>query len=193
LEPVFKGTEVFKKIIISIFMVGSLAFAPAAFAEPVILVFDVDRAIAMSKAGKSMAKQLEEQVSKVRADEGEVFKGLQGEAEKLREQQKLLAPEALQKKLEELRLKEVERRRVLSEKSQSIQAGGQRAAAEIVKVAEEELSKISKERKADIVMRREAVFFASPAIDVTADLVSRLDKRLNKVKVTPVALKKSGQ
>ena len=72
----------FKKIIISIFMVGSLAFAPAAFAEPVILVFDVDRAIAMSKAGKSMAKQLEEQVTKVRADEGEVLKGLQSEAEK---------------------------------------------------------------------------------------------------------------
>ena len=183
----------FKKLFISIFMVASLAFAPAAFAEPVILVFDVDRAIAMSKAGKSMAKQLEEQVSKVRADEGEVLKGLQSEAEKIREQQKLLAPEALQKKVEELRQKEVERRRALSEKSQSIQAGGQRAAAEIVKIAEEELSKISKERKADIVMRREAVFFASPAIDVTADLVSRLDKRLKKVKVTPVALKKNGQ
>ena len=49
-----------------------------------------------------MASQLEEQVSKVRADEGEAFKGLQSEAEKLKEQQKLLAPEALQKKVEEL-------------------------------------------------------------------------------------------
>jgi len=184
---------VFKKIIASIFMVGSLAFAPAAFAEPVILVFNLDRAIAMSKAGKSMAEQLEEQVSKVRADDGEVLKGLQSEAEKLREQQKLLAPEALQKKIEDLNKKGVEHRRALSEKSQSIQAGGQRAAAEIVKIAEEELSKISKERKADIVIRREALFFASPAINVTAELVSRLDKRLSKVKVTPVALKKDGQ
>jgi Skp family chaperone for outer membrane proteins len=178
---------------ISIFMVGTLAFAPAAFAESVILVFDVDRAIALSKAGKSMAAQLEEQVSKVRTDESEILKNLQSEAEKLKEQQKLLAPEALQKKVEELRSKEVERRRSLNEKSQSIQAGGQRAAAEIVKIAEEELSAISKERKADIVMRRDAVFFASPAIDVTAELVSRLDKRLSKVKVTPVALKKPGQ
>ena len=183
----------FKKIILSIFIAGSLAFAPAAFAEPVILVFDVDRAIGLSKAGRSMASQLEEQVSKVRADEGEALKGLQSEAEKLKEQQKLLAPEALQKKFEELQLKEVERRRSLSEKSQSIQAGGQRAAAEIVKIAEEELSAIAKERKADIVMRRDAVFFASPAIDVTTELVSRLDKRLSKVKVTPVALKKTGQ
>ena len=129
----------------------------------------------------------------MRADEGEALKGLQSEAEKLKEQQKLLAPEALQKKVEELQLKEVERRRSLSEKSQSIQAGGQRAAAEIVKIAEEELSAIAKERKADIVMRRDAVFFASPAIDVTTELVSRLDKRLSKVKVTPVALKKTGQ
>ena len=193
LELVFRGDKSAKENNFTDFYNMQFGFCAAAFAEPVILVFDVDRAIAMSKAGKSMAKQLEEQVSKVRADEGEVLKGLQSEAEKLREQQKLLAPEALQKKVEELRLKEVERRRVLSEKSQSIQAGGQRAAAEIVKIAEEELSKISKERKADIVMRREAVFFASPAIDVTADLVSRLDKRLSKVKVTPVALKKSGQ
>jgi outer membrane protein len=174
-------------------MAASLAFAPAALAEPVILVFDVDRAIGLSKAGKSMAKQLEAQVSKVRDDEGEILKSLQSEAEKLKEQQKLLAPEALQKKVEELRLKEVERRRSLTEKSQSIQAGGQRAAGEIVKIAEEELSAIAKERKADIVMRRDAVFFASPAIDVTAELVSRLDKRLSKVKVTPVALKKTGQ
>ena len=67
------------------------------------------------------------------------------------------------------------------------------AAAEIVKIAEEEWSAIAKERKADIVMRRDAVFFASPAIDVTTELVSRLDKRLSKVKVTPVALKKTGQ
>ena len=183
----------FKKIILSFFMAASLAFAPAALAEPVILVFDVDRAIALSKAGKSMAEQLEAQVSKVREDEGEILKGLQSEADKLKEQQKLLAPEALQKKVEELRLKEVERRRSLSEKSQSIKAGGQRAAGEIVKIAEEELSAIAKERKADIVMRRDAVFFASPAIDVTAELVSRLDKRLSKVKVTPVALKKNGQ
>jgi Skp family chaperone for outer membrane proteins len=105
----------------------------------------------------------------------------------------LLAPEALQKKVEELQMKEMERRRSLNEKSQSIQAGGQRAAAEIVKVAEKELSDISKERKADIVMRRDAVFFASPAIDVTQELVSRLDKKLTKVTVKPVPVAKNGR
>lgn len=182
----------FKKIISAAVLAASFFFAPvAASAEgPVIIVFDVDRAIALSKAGKSMAKQLESQVATVRTGEEKVLKGLQEEAKKLQEQRKLLAPEALQKKVEELRLKEVERRQSLTEKSQSIQAGGQRAASQIVKVAEAELTAIAKERKADIVMRRDAVFFASPAIDVTAELVERLDKKLSSVKVTPVALKK---
>lgn len=181
----------FKKIISAAVLAAGMMFAPVtASAEgPVIIVFDVDRAIALSKAGKSMAKQLEQQVATVRTNEEKVLKAMQAEADKLREQQKLLAPEALQKKVEELRLKEVERRQSLAEKSQGIQAGGQKAAAQIVKVAEAELSAIAKERKADIVMRRDAVFFASPAIDVTQELVERLDKKLSSVKVTPVAAK----
>ena len=100
-----------------------------------------------------MASQLEEQVAKVRADEGDIFKGLQSEAEKLKEQQKLLAPEALQKKVEELRMKE-EGRRSLNEKSQSIQAGGQRVTAEILKIAEEELSALERTQSGYYAQRR---------------------------------------
>lgn len=182
----------FKKMINAAILAAAFAFAPVtAFAEgPVIIVFDVDRAIALSKAGKSMAKQLEEQVSDVRESEKKTIASLQDEASKLKEQQKLLAPEALQRKVEELRLKEAERRQSLAGKSQSIQAGGQKAAAQIVKAAEEELTAIAKERKADIVMRRDALFFASPAIDVTQELVARLDKKLSSVKVVPVSARK---
>lgn len=174
------------------FMTLSTMFASEAQAAdgPVILVFDVDRAVALSKAGKSMAKQLEEQIKDVRADEKKIVDELSGELEKLKEQQKLLAQDVLQGKVEELRKKEIEGRQTLAAKTQSIQAGGQKAGREVLKIAEEELSAISKERKADIVLRRDAVFYASAAIDVTAELVKRLDKRLSKVKVTPVTAKK---
>lgn len=157
---------------------------------PVILVFDVDRAIALSKAGKSMAQQLEEQIKGVRADEKAIVDELTSELDKLKEQQKLLAQDVLQGKVEELRNKEIEGRQQIATKSQSIQAGGQKAGREVLKIAEGELSAISKERKADIVLRREAVFYASAAIDVTAELVKRLDKRMSSVKVTPVTAKK---
>lgn len=180
-----------KKYLFAALLALSVFAAPlTAMAQPVILVFDVDRAIALSKAGKSMAQQLEKQVASIRKEEEATVKKLQGEVDKLKEQQKLMAPEALQSKVAEIRQKEVERRQSLNERTQAVQAGGQRAAAQIVKVAEQELSAISKERKADIVMRREAVFYASPAIDVTKELVTRLDAKLSSVKVTPVAAKK---
>jgi Skp family chaperone for outer membrane proteins len=130
--PAFRGTKVFKRIITATFLtiIGLSVMTPAVAQNAVIIVFDVDRAISLSKAGKSMAEQLESQIQKVRTDETEVLKSLQARPRKLKEQQKLLAPEALQKKVEELRLKEVERRRSLNEKSQSIQAGGQKACRE---------------------------------------------------------------
>lgn len=173
-------------------MAAAMPMSAAQAADgPVILVFDADRAIALSKVGKSMAKQLEQQVLKVRGDEEKVVKELQDELEKLKEQQKVMSQEILQKRVEELRQKELERRQSLAETTQSIQAGGQKAGREVLKVAEQELSAIAKERKADIVMRRDAVFFASPAINVTQELVKRLDKQLSSVKVTPIAQTKA--
>jgi Skp family chaperone for outer membrane proteins len=87
-------------------------------------------------------------------------------------------------------VQDLELRQSVNEKTQAIQAGGQRAAQQVIKVAEQQLSDISKERKADIVLRRQAVFFAGPTTDVTSELVKRLDKKLKSVKVTPVAVKK---
>ena len=121
--------------------------------------------------------------------EKKIVDDLTGELDKLKEQQKLLAKDVLQGKVEELRTK-IEGRQLLAVKTQSIQAGGQNAGREVLKVAEEELSAIAKERKADIVLRRDAVFYASAAIDVTAELVKRLDKRMSSIKVTPVQAKK---
>lgn len=171
--------------------VSALVMTDARAADgPVVLVFDVDRAIAMSKAGKSMAKQLEEQIKDVRAEEKKIVDNLTGELDKLREQQTLLAKDVLQGKVEELRTKEIEGRQLLTGKTQSIQAGGQKAGREVLKIAEEELSAIAKSRKADIVLRRDAVFYASASIDVTAELVKRLDKRMSSIKVTPVKAQK---
>ena len=99
-EPASEGNKVINNILHS-----ALVFAAASFMAvstvmmtgvkaadgPVVLVFDVDRAIALSKAGKSMAKQLEEQVKSVRAEEKKIVDDLSGELEKLKEQQKLLA------------------------------------------------------------------------------------------------------
>tara|TARA_A100001015_G_scaffold233481_1_gene264689 strand:+ start:169 stop:393 length:225 start_codon:yes stop_codon:yes gene_type:complete len=68
----------------------------------------------------------------------------------------------------------------------AIQAGGQKAGQEILKVALEELAAIAEQRNAALVVRRDAVFISSPSLDVTKDVVSAIDKKLSSVKVKPI-------
>jgi outer membrane protein len=172
---------VVKNIIAVMALVVTMLMPSVAVAEgsPVIIVFDVDRAVALSKAGKSVAEQMKKQMDDVRASATKQGEAFQGEVS-------LMAADALKGKAEELQQKELKLRQELQIEVQSVQAGGDRAGREILKMLEEELSSIAKDRKADIVMRRDAVFFASPSIDVTNELISRLDKKLKTVKVTPV-------
>lgn len=177
-----------KNIVALVALTVATLMPVASMAEdgPVIIVFDVDRAVALSKAGKSMAEQLKKQMDDVRASADKRRETLQSDVNKLQEQRSLLAADALKGKVEELQQKELKMRQEIQIEVQSVQAGGEKAGRQILKLAEEELSTIAKDRKADIVMRRDAVFFASPSIDVTNDLISRLDKKLKTVKVTPV-------
>ena len=179
---------VVKNIIAVMALVVTMLMPSVAVAEgsPVIIVFDVDRAVALSKAGKSVAEQMKKQMEDVRASATKQGEAFQGEVTKFQEQRSLMAADALKGKAEELQQKELKLRQELQIEVQSVQAGGDRAGREILKMLEEELSSIAKDRKADIVMRRDAVFFASPSIDVTNELISRLDKKLKTVKVTPV-------
>ena len=176
----------------SLVLVTIMAFAAApvqAVAEQVVVVFDVNAALAQSKAGKSMASQLESQLKVVNSEAQKFDERIVGEIEKLKEQRSLLAADALQGKVEELRLEELQKKQDFGRRRRAIQAGGQKAGQEVLKVALEELAAIAKERNAALVVRRDAVLISSPGLDVTKDVVSAIDKKLSSVKVTPIEVK----
>ena len=171
----------------SLLLVAALVMPHQSLAQGVsIIVFDLEVAVGASKAGQDMSKQLRDQAEDLRKRADKFGEDLQAEATKLQEQRSLIAPDAWKVKVEELQTKEQTNRQKFNAEGQAIQAGGQKASREILNIADEELNRIAKERKADIVMNRKAVFFASPAIDVTDELVERVNKRISSVKVTPV-------
>lgn len=183
-------TKINRKLsfVLATFLAFALSSVPAA-AEQTVVVFDVNAALANSKAGKSMASQLESQM-KVVTDEAQKFdERMADEVEKLKEQRSLMAADALQGKVEELRLEELKKKQDIGKRQRAIQAGGQKAGQEILKVALEELAIIAKERNAALVVRRDAVFISSPGLDVTADVVSAIDKKLSDVRVKPIEVK----
>ena len=170
----------------------SVAFSAIVFpvaAEQSFVIFDFRAAIAQSKAGKSMGNQIESQM-KVVTDEAQKFdERFAGELEKLQEQRSLMAPDALQSKAEELRLEQLKTQQDLSKRQRAIQAGGQKATQEILKVAREELAAVAKERNAALVISKEAIILNSPGLDVTKEVVSAMDKKLSSIKVKPIEVK----
>ncbi len=167
---------------------STLAFAPnsASAAETVIVVFDLDRAVAQSKVGKNISKQLETQINAVQKKADKSNADLKTEAGKLQEQRTLMAADALQVKVEELRLKQVGKQQEISAEMRSIQAGGNVAGREIKKIVDAELAVVAKKRKADIVLQRAAAFIVSPTVDITDEVVAQIDKKITSIKVTPV-------
>jgi Skp family chaperone for outer membrane proteins len=167
---------------------SALVFAPksASAADSVIVVFDLDRAVAQSKVGKDIAKQLEAQIKAVQKKADKSNAELKAEADKLQEQRSLMAADALQVKVEELRLKQVGKQQEISAEMRSIQAGGNVAGREVKKVVDAELAGVAKKRKADIVLQRGAAFIVNPSVDITDDVVAQIDKKITKIKVTPV-------
>ena len=185
----------FAFIVMGAGLMAQIALPQKAMAQEdlVVIVFDANRAIAASKAGRSVADQLSTQIQKVRADAEETRKNLQDEVARIEEQRNLMAPDALQSRVSEFRTKEAQEREKLAREAAAIQAGGEAAQNKILEVMQEELNEIARARKAHIVMRREAVFYASPLINVTEELVVRLDKKLTSVKVTPIEQKPPAQ
>lgn len=163
----------------------------SAMAQPVIVSADIERAIALSKAGKNMNEQVEKMTKSVQGEVEKVQKSLQKEADKLEEQKNLMASDALQVKREELRLKQITKQQEISAEARSIQAGAQNALKEIAEIAVDELKTLAEEKKADIVLRREATYIVSPTSDLTDELIKRIDKKITSVKVTPATPKQN--
>lgn len=102
-----------------------------------------------------------------------------------------MASDALQVKREELRLKQITKQQEISAEARSIQAGAQNALKEIAEIAVDELKTLAEEKKADIVLRREATYIVSPTSDLTDELIKRIDKKITSVKVTPATPKQN--
>ena len=176
-----------KFFIKSLVLVTLMLTPHAAMAEGAkIIVFDPEVALAASDVGKDIVKQVQAQAAELRKNADKQSADLQSKADKLKEQQTLLAPDAFKVRVDELRTSELSARQEIALEGQGIEGGRQKASREVLKIMDEELDKIAKERSVDIVMNRKAVFYASPSIDVTRELVERLNERMKSIKVTPV-------
>ncbi len=154
---------------------------------PSILVVDRGAILRTSVAGKDLIRQIDEFGKAMEAKYGEEEKKLRADAQELQEQAGVLSPEARQKKERELRDRGEALQKKVQEEQAAIQNGINVARTEIEKALGPILNTLFQERGATIMLDRGAIVLGSVDIDVTGEVIKRLDQVLPAVTVTPTA------
>jgi Skp family chaperone for outer membrane proteins len=163
--------------------------APAAAPQTSIIVVDMDRVGAESAAGKSGASQLKSQADSVQARAKTLADQLRGEEETLvkARQANTMAPEAFQAKVKDLQTKQNNARTELGGREQQFARSQAYVRQQIFNAVGPIIQTLMRERGATIVLARDAALAVSPTLDVTAEVIRRLDAALPRVSVTPPA------
>ena len=157
-------------------------FTPMAHAAaPTIAVVDVERLYVESKAAKSLKSQIEAKKESFRKE----FSAKEAELKKLEttlmaEREKLSAEEfGKQRKAFEEKI--LEARKLFQKRSNSLDDGQKAAMRELRKGIAEATTEVAEAKSYDVVLTRDSVVIAEKALDITADVLKKLDEKISNV------------
>ena len=160
-----------------------LSFSEKLSASEDILFINLQYIVGQSKAGSSLREQSEELNSEIIKLRDEITKSLQDKGKKLEDERTLLSPDVFQERADELRKEAEEKQNELNVRLQKIQQGIQRASNSIDSVISPILTEIVNEKGAKMLLERQSLLFADPKLDVSAEVIKKLNKRLPKIDV----------
>lgn len=168
-------------VLIAILLTG---YSEKAESAEDILFINLQYIVGQSKAGSSLREQSEELNSEIINLRDEITKSLQEKGKKLEDERTLLSPEVFQERADELRKEAEEKQNELNVRLQKIQQAIQRASNSIDSVISPILTEIVNEKGAKMLLERQTLLFADPKLDVSAEVIKKLNRRLPKIDVT---------
>lgn len=171
----------------------AMSHTPGGWAQdvksPNIALLNYWQALRESKAGASLRQQIDAQRNKYQS---EIETG-QTTLEKLRaelaQQQGVLEPEALAKKRKEYQNHAEQLQQVVQNRKRQLDRMRQDGTVQIENVLREVLSALVKERGYDLVLNSDpkagAVILSNSAMDLTSEVVKRLDAKMPAITVKP--------
>lgn len=171
-------------------LAGAILAAPAAAQQkaPVILVVNQAQVLAQSKAGASINSQLEKMQQAANAELNAQAEAIVKEGEDLKKQRELMAENVWMEKAKALTVKQNNLPAVREVKVRELQISEQQAFGKLNTSLEPILKKIVESRGATLLVDRAAVIFAAADTDITAQVISELDKAVTNIAVQKVSL-----
>jgi outer membrane protein len=159
------------------------AVAQAALPAPVIIIVDMQQILQDSKAAKDVQSVLNQQYSAYSKEVAQQEDELQKGGAELERQRTVLAGDVYNGRARELQQRYDDLSKAVQARRQAFQQSLNEAMGKVRSAALEVVADIVKERKANLVLEKQAVVFEAEGLDVTADAIQRLDKKLPNVPV----------
>jgi Skp family chaperone for outer membrane proteins len=162
------------------------AFTPAAAQDKrlSIAVIDIQSVLRDSKAAKSVRPQIEKLRKRyqnaVRKRESELRKASQG----LQRQRAILSPDAFAKKRREYETKARGAQTEFQTRKRQLDGAYSVAIGKVQKSMLLAAAKIASERKLDLILPKSIIILSAKSLDITKEVLRRVDKNLPSVKVT---------
>lgn len=146
-----------------------------------IAVVDVEKILNESKAGKSIQKQLNDRRSIFQKEFSKHENKLMSADKTLVKQKKELSAEAFTKKRKTFEKQLSETRRLFKKRRNSLDKGLGNALTQLRKNIIQVTAEIADENKYQVVLTRDSVVIVQKEMDITKQVLSRLDKKIKKI------------
>lgn len=154
------------------------ALAQAAKISAALAIVDVQRVLSESNAGKSARKALDERRQVFEKELEQQKQELRKAEEELRRQQSILSPEALEQRRRTLEKRFSEVRRQTEERRGLLNKAMNRAMVKLRTEMGKAVAQVMKEKSLEMALPRSAVLIFDERLNITAEVLTRLNKQL---------------
>ena len=152
-----------------------------------IAILDVERVLTQSEAGKNALKQITDQRKRYQDEISKAEDQLRNEERDLVQSRATLAAEAFDEKRRAFERKVQDTQRMVQQRSGTIDGMMRSAREQIGKAALAALQELINERGFNVVLDRKQIVATDPGLEVTDEVLARVNKRLPSIKVEAAA------
>ena len=171
----------------SVITIAMLAFAPATMADAatpnLIAVVNIQQIMRDSTAAQNVREQLESKQKAFQAELSKKEEELQKEDQDLAKKHGVLSKSAFDEKSAKFRAKATEVQKEVQAKKAMLDNAFEHSLNDIQKVVGDIISDMAKEKGFAMAIPTSQILFADPKLDISTDVLTRLNQKLPKMEV----------
>lgn len=151
-------------------------------AESKIAVVDIQKVLEKSTAAVDIRDRIKKQRDKYQSEISKEEEKLRADEQKLATESSVLAKQAFEKKREEFKAKLIKVQKDVQDKRANLDSSLSSSLEQVQKVVFEIIAELASEKGFEVAVPASQILYWKPEVDITNEVLKRLDKKLPKVK-----------